>query len=57
VALVLINVGIALLIVAAIGIEALGPAWIGAAVLVAGVVAAAGAIMLWRRYLQARVEH
>jgi hypothetical protein len=50
-ALALINVGLAALIVAAIGAQSIAPAWLGLVLLVLGVVAAIGAAALWRRYL------
>jgi len=52
VALVLLNVGIAWLIVGAIGVE-FAPLWLALVILAAGVLAAAGAVMLWRGYLRA----
>jgi hypothetical protein len=56
VALALVNVGLAALIVAAIGATSFAPLWVGVVVLVAGVVAAAGAVVLWRRYLASARE-
>jgi hypothetical protein len=56
-ALVGVNMGLALLIVAAIGMPSFAPTWFGGAVLVLGLLAAAAAFMLWRSYLQAVHEH
>jgi hypothetical protein len=50
-ALGLINIGVAVLIVGAIGADTFAPLWVGAALLVAGVLAAVGAVVLWRRWL------
>jgi len=55
-ALALINIGLAGLIVAAIGI-AFAPLWVAGALLAAGVVAAGGAVLLWRSYLHALETH
>jgi uncharacterized membrane protein YidH (DUF202 family) len=52
VALALINVGLATLIVEAIGARSFAPLWVGVVLLVVGVVTAVGAINLWRDYLQ-----
>ena len=51
-ALALVNAGLAMIIVAAIGVPAFAPLWLAVALLVVGVVAAVGAITLWRAYLQ-----
>jgi hypothetical protein len=51
VALALVNVGLALAIVAAIGVRSFAPLWLGLVVLLLGVAAAVGAVMLWRQYL------
>jgi hypothetical protein len=52
VALALINVGLAGLIVAAVGARNFAPLWSEVVLLVLGVVAAVGAFTLWRGYLQ-----
>lgn len=52
-ALALINVGLAGLIVAAIGAPSFAPLWLGIAALVLGVLAAIAAVLLWRQYLAA----
>ncbi len=52
VALALINVGLAGIIVEAIGARNFVPLWLAIALLVVGVAAAVGAITLWRGYLQ-----
>jgi protein-S-isoprenylcysteine O-methyltransferase Ste14 len=52
-ALALVNIGLAALIVAAMGAQSFAPLWVGALVLVLGAAAAVGAVMLWRQYLQA----
>ena len=52
VALVLINVGLAGLIVEAIGARSFAPLWLAIAFVLAGIVAAVGAITLWRGYLR-----
>ena len=51
VALALINVGLAALVVDAVGAPSFAPAWVALVLLVTGVVAAVGAVMLWRQYL------
>jgi hypothetical protein len=51
-AIVLINLGLAILIVIAIGVD-FAPVWLGGGLLVAGVLAAIGAVRLWRGYLDA----
>jgi hypothetical protein len=53
VALVLINVGLAELIVEAVGARSFAPVWVSLALLALGVAAAAVAVMLWRQYLTA----
>jgi hypothetical protein len=50
VAVALINAALAALIVEAVGAP-LAPIWVPLALLAAGVVVAAGAVVLWRRYL------
>ncbi|HYY89863.1 MAG TPA: hypothetical protein VFA49_13790 [Chloroflexota bacterium] len=50
-ALALVNVGLAGLIVNAIGTPSAAPAWLAVVSLVIGVAAAVGAGMLWRQYL------
>jgi len=52
VALALVNVGLAMVIVAAIGAPSFAPLWLSIALLGVGVVAGVGAITLWRAYLQ-----
>ena len=52
VALALINVGLAGLIVEAVGARSFAPVWVTIVLLVVGVVAGVGAITLWRGYLQ-----
>jgi hypothetical protein len=54
VALAGINIGLAVLIVAAIGVRTFAPVWLGAFALVLGVVVAALAVQQWRQYLAAR---
>jgi hypothetical protein len=51
VALALINVGLASLIVAAIGSPAVAPNWLAIAVLIIGIIAAVACVALWRQYL------
>ena len=51
VSLALINIGLAGLVVAAIGARSFAPLWVVVVLLLAGVVAAAGAVTLWRQYL------
>ena len=54
-ALALLNVGLAALIVQAVGARTSAPLWLWVALCVLGVLAAAGAVVLWRQYLaQAR---
>jgi membrane protein implicated in regulation of membrane protease activity len=53
VALALVNLGLAALIVAAIGVASFVPWWIGGCAVALGVVAAVGAWRLWRQYLAA----
>jgi hypothetical protein len=55
VALALLNAGLALLIVAAIGARSFAPLWLAALLLVLGIPAAVGAVQLWRSYLKQRV--
>ena len=52
-ALALVNAGLAMLIVAAIGVRSFAPLWLGVVVLLVGAAAAIGAFTLWRGYLQA----
>ena len=52
-ALALVNVGLAILIVAAIGVRGFAPLWVGVVLLLVGVAAAIAAVMLWRQYLAA----
>ena len=50
-ALALINVGLAGLIVAAIGTNSFAPLWVSLLVMGLGAIAAVGAVVLWRQYL------
>jgi len=50
-ALAMVNAGLAILIVAAIGVRGFAPLWVGVVLLVLGVLAAVAAVMLWRQYL------
>ena len=52
-ALVLINVGLAALIVEAVGARSFAPLWVSLVLLAVGAAAAAGAVVLWRQYLSA----
>ena len=54
VALASINVGLALLIVTAIGVSTVAPLWVGVAALVIGLASAALSLQQWRQYLAAR---
>ena len=56
IALALINIGIAMAIVAAMGTASIGPLWVGLVLLACGVVAGLVAISLWRQYLLALRE-
>jgi hypothetical protein len=49
--LALINVGLATVVVDAVGAPSFAPSWLGLVSLVLGVAAAVGAVMLWRQYL------
>jgi hypothetical protein len=51
VALALVNVGLAALIVGAMGQRSFAPLWISALIVVGGVAAATWAVVLWRQYL------
>ena len=51
IAIALANIGLAALIVAAIGKPSFAPVWIGGVLLVLGLAAAAAALVLWRRFL------
>jgi len=53
-ALGLFNLGLAVLIVAAIGVRTFAPIWVGALGCALGLAAAGAAVVLWRRYLAAR---
>ena len=55
-ALALVNVGLAALIVEAIGARGFAPLWIGVVVLLAGIGAGVAAVMLWRQYLASARE-
>jgi protein-S-isoprenylcysteine O-methyltransferase Ste14 len=52
-ALALVNIGLAALIVSAMGAQSFAPLWVGALVLLLGAASAVGAVMLWRQYLEA----
>jgi hypothetical protein len=54
VALAGINFGLALLIVAAIGVPTVAPLWVGVAALAVGLACAALSLQQWRQYLAAR---
>jgi membrane protein implicated in regulation of membrane protease activity len=49
-----INFGLALLIVAAIGVPSFAPLWLAVAALVIGLLSAALSVQQWRQYLAAR---
>jgi hypothetical protein len=51
VALALINVGLASLIVAAVGSPGVAPFWLSALLVALGIAATVGCIALWRQYL------
>jgi hypothetical protein len=51
VALALINIGLASLIVAAVGSPAVAPGWLAVVLLIVGIAAAVGSVSLWRQYL------
>ena len=51
VALALINVGLASLIVAAVGAPGLAPVWLSVLLVAVGIAAAVGCVSLWRQYL------
>jgi membrane protein implicated in regulation of membrane protease activity len=46
-----VNVGLAAIIVGAIGQRSFAPVWVGGVLVIAGVAAAVAALVLWRRYL------
>jgi len=50
-ALAMVNAGLAMIIVAAIGVRSVAPLWLAVVVLLLGVAAAVAAVMLWRQYL------
>ena len=50
-ALAFVNAGLAMIIVAAIGVRSFAPLWLAVVVLLLGVAAAVAAVMLWRQYL------
>lgn len=50
-ALALVNIGLAALIVEAIGARSVAPLWLGLVLLLVGIGAAVAAVMLWRQYL------
>ena len=51
VALALINVGLASLIVAAVGSPGVASGWLAVVVVIVGIAAAVAAVSLWRQYL------
>ena len=51
-ALVLINVGLALVIVTSVGVRTFAPLWLALVVLGVGLAAAGGAIVQWREFLR-----
>jgi hypothetical protein len=51
VALALINIGAAATIVSIIGARGFAPLWLGLVLVLCGVAAAVGAVLLWRQYL------
>jgi hypothetical protein len=51
VALALTNAGLAAIIAEVIGVRTFGAVWVGAVLLGVGIVAAVGAVLLWRQYL------
>ena len=50
-ALALVNIGVAALIVEAIGARSFAPFWVGVLLLIGGLGAAVAAVVLWRQYL------
>ena len=50
-ALALVNAGLAMAIVAAMGVRSFAPLWLGLVLLLLGVGMAVVAVMLWRQYL------
>jgi hypothetical protein len=50
----MINVGLAGLIVEAIGARSFAPLWLEIGLLLLGIIAAVGAFTLWRAYLQSK---
>ncbi len=57
IALALVNLGLAALIVEAIGARSLAPLWVSVLIFAVGIAATVAAIMLWRRYLSAARRH
>ena len=53
IALVLINVGLAAVIVEAVGARSFAPIWVSLVVLVLGAITAGMAVAMWRQYLSA----
>ena len=49
--LALVNAGLAMAIVAAMGVRSFAPLWLGLVLLLLGVGMALAAVMLWRQYL------
>jgi hypothetical protein len=49
--LALVNVGLATVVVNAVGASSFAPSWLGLVSLVLGVAAAVAAVVLWRQYL------
>ena len=57
IALAMINAGLAMIIVAAIGVRSFAPLWLALVILLLGVAAAVAAVTLWRQYLAAAREN
>jgi hypothetical protein len=55
-ALALVNIGLAAIIVEAIGARGFAPLWVGLLLLLAGIGAAVTAVMLWRQFLASARE-
>lgn len=52
-ALALLNLGLAALIVEAVGARSIAPLWLSVLLFVLGIAATVAAVMLWRQYLSA----